>query len=308
MHRPRWLGFLVVATCVAFPGVARARDPETVEWSSDWPRVQAWEAIGAVVLTVGDTEFERYVPIQTATWRGGILFDDWARGVFRGRTHDMQVTASSLSDGLFYGGTLVPFIVDDFFVALDVHRNADVALQMFVINMQSLGISGLTSLAAEHGVGRARPYTLDCGPDGLIHDPSGALMPNHCGTQNDDRSFFSGHVAAVTTMAGLTCIHHQHLPLYGGGLADLAPCVVMIAASVATGLLRLVYDEHWASDVMVGWLDGALSGYVLPAALHYGFGGSGPATLRFRAGDLTVAPMISAYGNSGARLGVIGSF
>ena len=76
-------------------------------------------------------------------------------------------------------------------------------------------------------------------------------------------------------MAALTCVHHQHLPLYGGGFANLAPCLVMMGVAATTGVLRLVYDEHWASDVITGWAVGAASGYVLPSLLHYGFG-AGP--------------------------------
>jgi hypothetical protein len=37
---------------------AGATDPSRVEWSEDWPRVRLWETLDAVVLTVGDTEFE----------------------------------------------------------------------------------------------------------------------------------------------------------------------------------------------------------------------------------------------------------
>jgi membrane-associated phospholipid phosphatase len=184
-----------------------------------------------------------------------------------------------------------------------VHENAEVAAQMLVINMQSLGVSGLVSLLAEHTVGRARPYVQDCDANGNIHDASGALMPSHCGGPNDNRSFFSGHVAAVSTMAGLTCAHHQHLPLYGGGFADLAPCLVMIAAASATGVLRLVYDEHWASDILVGWAVGGVSGYVLPSLLHYGFGGGRPLG-SVETAEFTLAPVVNAT-PGGATVGVM---
>jgi membrane-associated phospholipid phosphatase len=298
---------LLVASAVLAPATARAADPDRVEWSKDWPRVRLWEAIDAVVLTIADTEIEQNVPIQSqAHWRGGILFDDWARNALRGRTAAVQSAASTASDILYYGGTIGPLVIDNFFVALSIHQNADVALQMLVINMQSLGISGLVSLVAEHGAGRARPYTDQCDANGLIHDPSGALTTNHCGTRNDYRSFFSGHTAAVSTMAGLTCAHHQHLPLYGGGFADLAPCLVMIGAATATGVLRIVYDEHWASDVMVGAAIGAVSGYVLPSLLHYGFG-NGRGIGEVRNGWLTMVPTVVGY-QGGAGLGAVGVF
>jgi hypothetical protein len=52
-----------------------------------------------------------------------------------------------------------------------------------------------------------------------------------CGTGNDFRSFYSGHATATATTASLVCVHHQHLPLFGGGFADLVPCLIMIGVS-----------------------------------------------------------------------------
>jgi membrane-associated phospholipid phosphatase len=292
----------VALALLSIPSEAQATDPDRVEWSPDWPRVRLWEAVAAVALAIGDTEIEERVPLPgSATWRGGILFDDWARGVFRGRTVSAQSTASTVSDALFKVGSLVPFIIDLYFATLSVHQNADVALQMLVIDLESFGISGLISLTGEHGVGRSRPYTEDCG----LRDASGNLL-HTCGTGNDNRSFFSGHAAATATAAGLTCVHHQHFPLFGGGVADLAPCLVMIGVSAATGILRLVYDEHWASDVVVGWTVGALSGYVLPSVLHYGFG-SGRRAGAIRSGSVDMVPTLMPY-RGGAGVGMVGVF
>jgi hypothetical protein len=121
-------------------------------------------------------------------------------------------------------------------------------------------------------VSRARPYTQDCAPDGQVRDASGRARFNTCcGGNSDYQTFFSGHSTGTATMAGPTCGHHQQLPLYGGGFADLTPCLFMIAVSGATGVSRIVADRHWASDVIGGWGAGALAGYVLPSLLHYGF-------------------------------------
>jgi len=310
MSRPMVRSFLasgLVASTLLAAGEARATDPDHVEWSKDWPRARLWEGISAVVLTVADAEIEPNVPIQhEAHWRGGILFDDAVRSALRGKTASLQSTASSVSDALYYGGTIGPLVIDNYFVTLSLHQNADVAFQMLVINMQSLGVSGLISLVAEHGAGRARPYTDKCDAQGHIYDSSGALMTNHCGTSNDFRSFFSGHTAAVSTMAGLTCAHHQHLPLYGGGFADLAPCLVMIGAATATGILRIVYDEHWSTDVLTGAIIGTASGYVLPSLLHYGFG-NGHGIGEIRSGSLWMIPSVMGY-PGGAGLGAVGLF
>ncbi|HEY6460432.1 MAG TPA: phosphatase PAP2 family protein [Polyangiaceae bacterium] len=300
------IAFAALLASIAWSGRARATDPQTVTWSDDWPRVHLLEALVAVTLTAGDTLFEDYVPLPShASWNKPILFDSWARGVFRGRTAAVQSFASTSTDIMYKGGALVPFLVDDYFAAASVHQNADVALQLAIIDFQSFGIAGLVSLGAEHAVGRARPYTLSCDASGKVVDAQGHVMQT-CGTSNDFRSFYSGHATATATSAGLVCVHHQHLSLFGGGFADLAPCLFMIGVSAATGVLRLVYDEHWASDVIVGWADGVLSGYVLPSLLHFGFG-SGRPIGQIRAGTLEMAPSLFAR-PGGTELGMVGIF
>jgi hypothetical protein len=300
----RWL----VGAALLFVAESRAlaADPDKVEWSDDWPRVKVAEVVAAVALTAGDTAFEKWVPLPNhADWTRPILFDSWARDTFRGHTAAIQSFASTSTDIMYKGGALVPFLIDDYFAAAGIHQNVDVAWQLAVIDFQSFGIAGLASLVAEHSVGRARPYTLSCG-HGFVRDAQGHQL-QVCGTGNDYRSFYSGHAAATATTAGLVCVHHQHLPLFGGGLADLAPCLTMIAVSAATGVMRLVYDEHWASDVIVGWLDGALSGYVLPSLMHFGFGDGERAPGEVVAGDLHAVPTLFPE-PGGSAVGFVGVF
>ena len=288
------------------PRPARADDPARVEWSSDWPRARWWEVANVVALTIASEEINDRWPTPTsARWKGGILFDDWARAVFRADSAQGQLTASTVGDYLYKGSVLVPYVVDNYLVALSVHRSADVALQLTLINMQSLGFAGVLTLGAERAVPRERPFPEDCGKDGNVRDPTGAIEES-CGHGDDYKSFYSGHAAATATMAGLTCVHHQHLPLYGGGFADLAPCLFMIGVSATTGVTRLVADRHWASDVILGWGVGAFSGYVLPSVLHYGFG-KGRALGQIHAGGVTVMPVAETY-PAGMGLGVRGMF
>jgi hypothetical protein len=288
MRLPVVVGVGTVVAALALPRVAHA-DPSTVAWSPDWPRVKAWEVVAAGALTIGDTFYEEYVPLPTkASWTQPILFDQWARNFFRADNAGVQSAASTSTD----------------FAALSIHQNVEVAWQLAVIDFESLGISGIVSLAAEHGIGRSRPYTQSC-VNGEVLDSHGRFLQS-CGTGNDNRSFFSGHAAATSTVAGLVCVHHQHLPLFGGGFADLAPCLFMIGVSATTGVLRLVYDEHWASDVMIGWADGFLSGYVLPSLLHFGFG-SGRPLGQIKSGSLVMAPTVLSRAG-GAELGMVGVF
>jgi membrane-associated phospholipid phosphatase len=297
---------LLAALVILGATTARAADPDRVEWSPDWPRVRLLEGLNVAALTVASFEIDsQWQPRQSAGWRGGILFDGAVRDALRGRTQGAQSTASDLSDALYKGGVLAPYVIDVYLVALGVHQSADVAIQMTLIDMQSLGITGVVSLVAERSVGRTRPYVQDCGPDGVVRDATGHVLAQ-CGTGYDNESFYSGHAAATATMAGLTCAHHQHLPLYGGGFADLAPCLVMIGESLTTGVARVVADRHWATDVIAGWGVGAVSGYVLPSLLHYGFGKGRPVG-EVHVGDARILPIPQAYAG-GAGLSLIGSY
>ncbi|HEY2732811.1 MAG TPA: phosphatase PAP2 family protein, partial [Polyangiales bacterium] len=231
----------------------RAEDSD-LSWDPAWRRVGLIEGLGLLplggLLLAIETQWS---PPDHARWRRPILFDNAVRAALRGRSRGLQIAASTISDRLFIGGVIVPVVIDVGVVALAVHRAPAIALQMLSIDLESLGAAGLISLTAEHAVGRTRPYVQDCGVDGLVRDPHGRLLRNHCSSLSDFKSFYSGHAAATAAIAGLTCLHHQHLALYGGGAADLAPCLFMITLSVTTGVGRMVADRHWASDVLTGW-------------------------------------------------------
>jgi len=255
----------------ALAAPARADTDDALHWQSQWRRVNLFE--GLALIPVGGLLWAietQWKPPSEPKWRGGILADDLARELLRGETPELQRTAAKVSDLLFIGGVIAPIVIDVGVVALGVHRAPDLALQMFLIDLQSLFVAGLLSLTAEHGVGRARPFVEDCADDGFVRDAQGRTY-QQCGSSSETKSFFSGHASATATVAGLTCIHHQKLPLYGGGIADLVPCLVTIAVSATTGMGRIIADRHWTSDVLLGWSVGALSGYVLPALIHYGW-------------------------------------
>jgi membrane-associated phospholipid phosphatase len=295
----------VVTACLCED--VHAADPDRVEWIDEWHRVRLAETIDAVALGAGslaiNTEWD---PPKHANWTGGILFDKWARNEFLAHTPGLQRTAATYSDDMMLASIAEPFAVDVYFVTLGVHQNVDVAGQMLMINLQSLALTGFLSLLAEHAVGRQRPYVPYCGPDGHVRNAEGQILLNSCSGPADNQSFFSGHSAITATVAGLTCVHHQHLPLYGGGAADLAPCLLMIGASITTGFARLMADKHWASDVVIGWSLGTFSGYVLPSILHYGFG-RGHAVGAIQVGPLAMMPTPEVY-TRGAGLGIVGIF
>src|SRR5207237_184848 len=77
-------------------------------------------------------------------------------------------------------------------------------------------------------------------------------------TAPDNTAFFSGHTSTAFTMAAGLCVQHSRLEIYGGA-ADKIVCPAALAVAATTGLLRIVSDRHWTSDV----LGGAIFGTVL---------------------------------------------
>ena len=307
--RLRWMSSAIfgatLAAGLAQASAAHAQQEPKVEWNPEWSRVRLVEGGAILALTFASIEINAAPYANHAHWSKPILFDDAARSFFKSDSYDTQKLAAALSDQLYFGMVLAPYVIDNYIVALGVHQNADVALQMTLIDMQSLGLSGVVALGAEHAVGRSRPYVQDCGPGPNAPDKVGY---NHCDGVGDFQSFMSGHAAATFTMAGLTCAHHQHLPLYGGGFADVMACATMIALASTTGILRMVADRHWASDVMTGTAVGILSGYVLPEWLHYGFGDSRKRVkTTFQTSFGYIAPVPQMYAGGGG-LGVVGVF
>lgn len=283
---------------------ARADQEPTVQWNDQWPRFRFGEGIMLVAVTIGSSALALSPVHETALWDAPILFDKPARALFKSNDKDTQELAGNLSDRLYHGMVLAPYLVDNFIVALGVHQNADVALQMTLIDLQSLGLSGVLALGMEHGLGRARPYERECtDPNGF--DPVGY---NACGPPGGFQGFPSGHAAAAFTMAGLTCVHHQHLPLWGGGWPDAAACIGTMALATTTGTLRLVVDRHWATDIVAGAAIGIFNGYFLPLWLHYGFGDKTKAvSTMWKTQVGYLAPVPQLYSGGGG-LGLSGSF
>jgi len=115
-------------------------------------------------------------------------------------------------------------------------------------------------------VGRQRPEYNDRCADPAEPCPSGSER---------FRSFIAGHPATVLTAAGLTCTHHAHMPLYGGGWGDTLACGLMIGAAGFTGATRVLAAKHYPTDLMLGFGVGTFAGFILPRLLHYGFSDEG---------------------------------
>lgn len=264
-----WRGALALAAVLGVtdaqasePGIAAPRSSK-VEWNDAWPRFSPWEGALTVAATVGVYVAERRVPDPDHA-RVSFevpLLDPGVRYLLRGRTRNVQEGSARYSDIGFRMMAFLPYVVDDGIAALAVHRNPEVAAQLFLIDIQALTLSGATQLLVSRAVGRERPYVQDC--------VDGKTFAKDCGTNTDYKSFFSGHAAGAFTSAGLVCVHHQHLPLFGGGPIEAWACTWALGVATLTGIARIVHDVHYASDVLVGAGVGWFYGYVMPKLMHF---------------------------------------
>jgi membrane-associated phospholipid phosphatase len=285
------------AVMIGSPSAARAAPPGPVVWQPDWPRFQWWEAGATVGLTLGSLYAAKLDGPDHASWTGGILLDVPIRNGIRGDEH-VRFAAKQYSDVGYRVATLFPYVVDAGIVALGVHQNPDVAFQMFLIDVEALTLTAVVTVVTERTVGRQRPFARAC-------------QGEDCASAESNRSFYSGHAAATFTSAGLTCAHHQNIPLYGGGPADAWACVWALSLATTTGFFRVVADNHYASDVVVGAAVGLASGYLLPSWLHYGLGHAKrdlPARSgRAATGRPFLMPIAQRY-EGGAGIGIGGVF
>lgn len=253
-------------------------EPPRVVWNDAWPRFRTAEAIvtGAMLLPIAGALFLYPEPDDNIS--GGFLFDNAVRDALVLDSKSARTQAASLSNLPYFGGLVFPLLVDTALVTAGIHGAGDVALEMLAMNLQSFAISGAISLTFQK-MGRVRPLEKGC-----REDPDYA---NQCDNRVFlSQSFVSGHTAIAFTGAGLTCAHHRHLPLYGGGWPDVAICVATLAAASSTAVLRVMSDRHYASDSLLGVGIGLVSGWGLPEWLHYGAAQGGSAGQPSRAGAL----------------------
>jgi membrane-associated phospholipid phosphatase len=235
----------------------------SLEWKTEWRSfgVVDWMVAGtagaAALVALG-------IGPRDDGWQGGILFDEDARLVLRAPTESGRHLARDISDILITINASYGLVIDSLLVAAFVHDAPEVAWQLTLINMQAMAITVAIQTASTAIASRERPYGRTCG-DELSEDT------RMCDSQNRFQSFFSGHTSMTFVTAALTCSHHVHLPLYGGGLADVVPCITGLAFAATAGLLRIVGDQHYASDVLFGATLGTLVGFLVPW-FHYNLG------------------------------------
>jgi membrane-associated phospholipid phosphatase len=192
-------------------------------------------------------------------WVGGIILDTDVRDALRARTPALRDGIRLASDVTLIASVVQTVLIDGLLLpALD--QSWFVMWQLTLMNAQAFSLNILVATLLFKAAARARPLYAECAVDRNV-DPlcdSGSFA-----------SFPSSHTSTSFTAAGLTCIHHKYLPLYGGDPWDSAACASSIVIASATGLFRIVGDRHYLSDVALGAAFGFSLGYFYPYLFHY---------------------------------------
>jgi len=199
--------------------------------------------------------------------QGGIWWDERARDTLRLDDEHSRQIVRDISDVFITILTSYPTVVDALLVAAWMHDSPDVAVQMILMNAEVITFILALQTTSNVLMSRERPYGRTCGGTGHDDLPADSGL---CDSPGRYYSWFSGHTSQAFAGAAVTCMHHAYLDLYGGGVADLAPCLVGMALAGAVGYLRIAGDMHYSTDVITGAIMGTGVGLLLPYLLHYG--------------------------------------
>jgi len=254
--------FLAASSALAEPPLAPPEPAPVphhqVRWDPKWTHANAWDySIAAVTTTASVIELTVLQPIRpTLRWKDPILFDTDVRNALM--TSNLS-TRASLEDTawVLWGLQLAyPVLVDVPFAW--ARHGRQLAWDLFWQDAVTLTLAGAVDGAIRDIAGRARPDIYDCLQQG------GA----HClDSPESTRSFPGGHFANSTAASVLTCTQHLYLRLYGGPWDGLT-CALTLASNLTIGVFRIVSDNHWVSDQIVGGALGGLIGWLVPFAMH----------------------------------------
>jgi membrane-associated phospholipid phosphatase len=254
LTRQAWIA--VAVTLASTSAKAGERQDLSGGWPADWMRIGPAE--GAVIGGLATSAIALQLLLRgpsSPRWDRPILFDDGVRNALRASSPEARSRAAGWSDVGYYGLPLYPIVVDAGLVAWLGRGKSDAALQLALINAEALAINGLLTTILQRSIGRARPFVRACATD----------PRPECSDEDRNTAFVSGHASMAFTAASALCVQHARLNLYGSADAIVCPAALAIAAT--TGVLRIVADRHWATDVLAGAALGATVGTIV-SSLH----------------------------------------
>lgn len=187
-------------------------------------------------------------------WTGTNSSDRSVRDDLAAASRDGRGDAAAASDGLLLTGLLAPLVLDAGIKSAWWDRDCERALEVGSDWVESIGLIWMITEAAKGIAGRERPFGLGCD-----RDPG---YSSSCDDETRYKSFFSGHAALSAGGAALLCKDALRRNVWGESRASRALlCGFGVGASLGTGMLRMVADKHWLTDVIAGWVVGGAIGW-----------------------------------------------
>jgi membrane-associated phospholipid phosphatase len=228
-------------------------------WKHTRFRDSEYVALGGMLLAVVPSFIIQPSP---GRFPSNVGVDESARSALRIEHWEVRQTARDASDVLLTLAVNYPLIVDAVVVAGWYRDAPDVGWELAMIDLEALVVNATLAAWTSALSSRERPY-------GRLCPKERALQDLDCSSNNRYRSYFSGHTSTAFVSAGLMCMHHANVPLYGGGVPDGAACGLALGAAGTMAYLRVAADQHYLSDVLTGAAVGSAIGFGLPWALHY---------------------------------------
>ncbi len=193
-------------------------------------------------------------PPENSRWTDRNAFDSGIRRSLRGGSRDTRKAAGIASDALFAGMSAA--LVADWWWLREEYG----FLRSIQVDSRWILAGNVATRVAKVSAGRQRPYVQPCGRDRNY-------VPSCGGGRDGNAGFFSGHASNTATLAGLLCARHLHRR--DSDASDAFVCGGGAAGALVTGVLRIVSEHHFATDVIAGWAVGAFFGYILPSRFDY---------------------------------------
>lgn len=270
-----------------------------LQWDPAWKRFDGLDT--AITGAAGALAFGALL-LEPGATRGSEppAVDASVRDSLRARTHAGRSLAANLSDVSAALVVAYPVLGDALVNAAGLRDSPDVAVQLSAVYLQAAAIAGALNSVTKVAVGRQRPYGRECGAERDLHS-------DECEPRHRYVSFYSSHASTTFTAASVSCAFGHYLPLWtktgAPGDGSLWPCIVGYSLAAGTGALRIVADQHYSSDVLVGALSGTLVGWIVP---WLRFRESGAERSEWSRHELQLAPLTGT--RSGAGVAVSGVF
>ncbi|MAT89436.1 MAG: phosphoesterase PA-phosphatase [Flavobacteriaceae bacterium] len=241
--------FLIVQPLLAQTESDNTSHPSPYEWN--WVRDGIWTGVGIgasaggllLIQNKDDIDPEEFARIENDL-DGAIddinFIDRWAAG-----NHDED--ASKISDIPFALSFAAPFamLFDD-----EINDHTGQYIGLYV---ESLATTAAIYTITAGLVDRSRPY---------VYDDSGVTGRDRRMSNNGQRSFYSGHVAATATATFFMAKAYSDFNPDANGKFWVWTGAAVLPASV--GYFRIQAGQHFLTDVILGYALGATAGIVIP--------------------------------------------